>query len=150
MFRINFKFSTAHLIMPKAIGCILAILLAIILVRRFFRCRKEGKPFFKTDKPFFYKETDKVKLIGCLILLILYPLAMKAIHFLPSSIIMIFLFNVLFCGIEKVKGCVQAVKDGLYWKNSDFKSVAISFIVAVVSSTIIWFIFGFVFKITLP
>ncbi len=150
MFRVDFKFSEAHLIVPRIIGYVLLILLVAILIRRIIRCIKNKKPFINKDFRLFVKDWDKLRLIGYLVLLILYPLAMQAIHFLPASIIFMFLFNILFCGVDKFKGCIAAIKAGEGWSNPNFKSVVVSLIVSIVSSTLIWLIFGTLFKITLP
>jgi len=150
MFHIDFKFSQAHLIVPRIIGWVLAILLVAILVRRIVRCIKTKEPFFNKDFRLLVKGWDKVRLIGYLVLLCLYPLAMQAIHFLPASIIFMFLFNVIFNGVEQVKGFVEGIKTKEGWSNPGFRSIIISLIVSVVSSVLIWLIFGTLFKITLP
>lgn len=149
MFHIDFKFSQAHLIVPRIIGWILAILLVAIIIRNIVKSIKNKKPLFK-DFRFFVKDWDKVRLIGYFVLLVLYPLAMQAIHFLPASIIFMFLFNVLFNGVEHVKGFVAAIKAKEGWSNPSFRSIIVSLIVSVVSSVLIWLIFGTLFNITLP
>ena len=76
---------------------ILAILLVAIVVLRFLRARKAGKPFFDLKAArFFEPDWDKVRLIGPLGLFVLYILSMQKIGFLPSSIACVLLFNVLF------------------------------------------------------
>jgi len=149
MFHIDFKFSQAHLIVPKIIGWILAILLVAIIIRNVVKDIKNKKRPFEGFR-FFVKDWDKVRLIGYFVLLVLYPLAMQAIHFLPASIIFMFLFNVLFNGVEHVKGFVAAIKAKEGWSNPSFRSIIVSLIVSVVSSVLIWLIFGTLFKITLP
>ncbi len=150
MFQINFKFSQAHLIVPRIIGWILAILLVAVILKNVIKSLKNHKPLFNKDFRLFVKDWDKVKLIGYFVLLILYPLAMQAIHFLPASIIFMFLFNILFNGVEHVKGFVAAIKAKEGWSNPSFRSIIVSLIVSVVSSVLIWLIFGTLFKITLP
>ena len=149
MFHIDFKFSQAHLIVPRIIGWILAILLVAIIIRNVVRSIKNKKRPFEGFR-FFVNDWDKVRLIGYFVLLVLYPLAMQAIHFLPASIIFMFLFNVLFNGVEHVKGFVAAIKAKEGWSNPSFRSIIVSLIVSVVSSVFIWLIFGMLFKITLP
>jgi hypothetical protein len=61
-----------------------------------------------------------------------------------------FLFNVIFNGVEQVKGFVEGIKTKEGWSNPGFRSIIISLIVSVVSSVLIWLIFGTLFKITLP
>ena len=75
---------------------------------------------------------------------------MEFIGFLPASITCIFLFNVLFTGVEDLKGVAVGVKEKTFYKNPGFKSVANSIIISTVFAVGVWFIFGQVFQITLP
>jgi hypothetical protein len=130
---------------------ILAILLAIMFLQHVVKCKKEGKPVFRLKGyRFFVENWDKVRFLGTLILLVAYFPAMELMGFLPASILFVFLFNVLFCGVEQLASIPVAFKTRTFWSNPDFKSLLISLIISVVSSVLIWFIFGQVFKITLP
>jgi hypothetical protein len=130
---------------------ILAILLAIMFLQHVVKCKKEGKPVFRLKGyRFFVENWDKVRFLGTLILLVAYFPAMELMGFLAASILFVFLFNVLFCGVEQLASIPVAFKTRTFWSNPDFKSLLISLIISVVSSVLIWFIFGQVFKITLP
>lgn len=146
MFKINYSWGNAHWIVPPIIIGVLCVLFVLILIRRALKCAKEHTPFINLNYHFFVENWDKLKLIGCLVLLLLYPIAMKAIHFLPASIIFIFLFNVLFCGVDKL----AMIKQGGGLKNEGLKSVLVSLLISVIASVLIWFIFGTVFRVTLP
>ncbi len=151
MLHVNYKPSTSHWIFPPIIMWILGILLVIIAIQRVLKCKKSGKPFFNfKNYHFFVANWDKVRFLGTLLLMVTYFPAMNLIGFLPASIIFIFLFNVLFVGLEQLKSIPIAFKTKQFWSNHDFRSLLISLIIAVVSSTLIWFMFGQVFKITLP
>lgn len=149
--RITYRLSTSHWIFPPIIMGILAFLAIIMLLERAYTCKKQNKPFFNfKDYHFFEKNWDKVRLPGTLLLLVLYFPAMNLIGFLPASIIFIFLLNVLFVGLNQLASIPLAFKTKQFWSNHDFRSLLISLIISVVSSTLIWFLFGRMFKITLP
>lgn len=146
MFKINYSWGNAHWIVPPIIIGVLCVLFVLILIRRALKCAKDHTPFINLHYHFFVENWDKLKLIGCLVLLLLYPIAMQAIHFLPASIIFIFLFNVLFCGVDKL----EMIKQGGGLKNEGLKSVLVSLLISVIASVLIWFIFGTIFRVTLP
>ncbi|WP_320128829.1 tripartite tricarboxylate transporter TctB family protein [uncultured Sphaerochaeta sp.] len=151
MFKVTYKPSTSHWIFPPIIMGILAILLVIMFLQHLVKCKKEGRPLFKVKGyRFFVENWDKVRLLGTLGLLIVYFPAMELMGFLPASILFVFLFNVLFSGIEQLASIPVAFKTRQFWSNPDFRSLLISLIISVVSSILIWFIFGQVFNITLP
>jgi putative tricarboxylic transport membrane protein len=128
---ISVVYSTEHLLMPKIIGTLLVILLAvIILVEGRARKAKTGK-FFGTVGKFFRDNADYKKLFGTLILFIGYILAVEEIGFTVTSIIFVFLFNVLYTGWSK-------------------KALRTSIIISIAAPLIVSLIFGVAFNITLP
>ncbi len=130
---------------------ILVILLIVMSIQSFLKAKKENRPFIQLKgKRFFEENWDKIKIIGTLVLFIFYIFAMDIIGFLVASIIFIFLFNVLFAGIEQLKEIPVALKEKSYFRNDGFRSVCTSLLIAVIFSAGIWFIFGEVFRITLP
>lgn len=132
--RINYVPSTSHLIFPPIILGILIFLLVIMFIQRTIKCKKNNERIFDyKNYTFFQKNWDKLKLIGTLVLFILYIKSMLIFGFLLSSIVFISLFNILFVGIQNNK-------------KSLINSVAISSGFSVG----IWFLFGYVFQITLP
>ncbi|MCR5347170.1 MAG: tripartite tricarboxylate transporter TctB family protein [Fretibacterium sp.] len=131
------KIRNMHLFFPMTIGVICLLLLAVIALQRFLKCRKNGTPFIDLkDYHFFKPGYDKVKLWGALILFIVYLTVLPLLHFVWASVIFIFLFNVLF---DKQKG-----------EPFTFKSLAISALISVVCSLGVWYLFFRVFNITLP
>ena len=92
---------------------------------------KNGEPFFKKPGKFFIDNCDYVKLFGTLVLFIAFIACLNVIGFTVSSIIFVFLFNVLYAGVAP-------------------KSLVVSIIIALVSSLAIAVLFGVVFNITLP
>jgi len=151
MFRVNYKPSTSHWIFPPIILGILGFLLVVMAIQRMLKCKRQGKPFFAfKNYHFFVANWDKIRLIGSLVLMVLYFPAMNLLGFLPASILFVFMFNVLFCGVQQLASIPVAFKTRKFWSNRDFRSLLSSLIIAVVSSTLIWFIFGKLFKITLP
>lgn len=132
--RINYVPSTSHLIFPPIILGILIFLLVVMFIQRIIKCKKNNEKIFDyKNYTFFQKNWDKLKLIGTLVLFVLYIKSMLIFGFLLSSIVFISLFNILFVGIQSNK-------------KSLINSVAISSGFSIG----IWFLFGYVFQITLP
>ena len=132
--RINYVPSTSHLIFPPIILGILIFLIVVMFIQRIIKCKKNNEKIFDyKNYTFFQKNWDKLKLIGTLVLFVLYIKSMLIFGFLLSSIVFISLFNILFVGIQNNK-------------KSLINSVAISSGFSVG----IWFLFGYVFQITLP
>jgi len=130
---------------------ILAILFTIMMALRLVRCRKAGTPFFGfLRNRFFVQHWDKARLVGTVVLFILYILFMDIIGFLAASIVFVFFYNVLYAGIGQLREIPTALKSGAPLHNAAFRSIVVSLVVSIVFSTAIWFLFGQVFKITLP
>lgn len=128
---IQVVYSTQHWIVPRiVIGVLVILLLAIIITEGMARV-KEGKPFLAKPGRFFIENADYVKLFGSLILFAGYVFCLEIIGFTVTSIIFVFLFNLLFAGTSK-------------------KSIIISVIISIVAALLISILFGVVFNITLP
>jgi len=148
---IHYKPSSSHWIFPPIIIAILLFLFFIILIQRAVKCRQNKTSFISCKNYQFFEENyDKIKFYGTFVLSVLYILFMNIIHFLPASIIFIFLFNILYCGNNEIKICISNIKNGTKQKNSTLKSLLSSLVISVLFSTTIWFIFGQVLKTTLP
>ena len=131
------KIRNMHLFFPMIISAICVLLLVIIAIQRAVKCRREGTPFINLKHySFFVPNYDKLKFWGSLILFIGYLIALPQLHFVPASIIFIFLFNVLF-----------DLKQGGPF---NFKSIAISLLISLVCSYGVWYLFFKLFNITLP
>lgn len=132
-FKVKIVFSQSHLIMPKIILGILIILGVIIFIQSLLKAKRENRPVidFK-NKRFFEDNYDKVKFYGTIILLLLYVFSMNLLGFILSSIIFLSLFNVLFTG------------------KKDIKSIVKSIIISIIETMVVWFVFGYIFEITLP
>lgn len=128
---IQVVYSTQHWIMPKIVMVVLAVLLVAIVVTEGMARVKAGGSFFTKPGKFFIEKCDFVKLFGTLVLFIAYIVCLDIIGFTVTSIIFVFLFNVLYAGTSK-------------------KSLILSVVLAVVSSLVIAVLFGVVFNITLP
>ncbi|MDR1932357.1 MAG: tripartite tricarboxylate transporter TctB family protein [Spirochaetales bacterium] len=131
-FKLEVQYSTSHLFFPKIVIGILVVL-AVIMAVKYALARARGKqPLVSRNWSFFVKDADFFMLFGSLGLFILYILALKPLGFLVSSLIFIFLFNLLFCRTFKLK------------------SVFISLIISVISCVLVWYLFSVVFNISLP
>jgi hypothetical protein len=132
LFKIKIVYSSSHLIFPKIVIGILIILGLIMFIQALAENKKQGKSFNFKGKKFFVENYDKLKFWGALVLFILYILSLELIGFLPASLIFVFLFNILFAGAKNKK------------------SILVSAIISIVASVGIWYIFGYLFNITLP
>ena len=128
---IQVVYSTQHWIVPKIVIGILAVLLLAIVVTEGSARVKAGGSFFAKPGKFFIEGCDHFKLWGTLVLFAAYIFSLDIIGFTVTSIVFVFLFNVLYAGTSK-------------------KSLIISLILSVVSTLIISVMFGVVFNITLP
>lgn len=147
LFTLNYKYSDSHLVVPRIVGGILILLAVILLIQRAMKCKKEGKPFVDL-KGWRFLEVgyDKVKFWGSLVILVAYFFCLDKLHFLPSSLIFIFLLNVLYDESINLKA--------LFGKGEGpvirWKPLATSAIITVVFSVGVWYLFGTLFNITLP
>lgn len=128
---IQVVYSTQHWIVPRIIIGVLVILLLAIIITEGRARVKEGKPFFVKPGKFFIANADYVKLFGSLILFAGYVFCLEIIGFTVTSMVFVFLFNLLYGGTSK-------------------KSIIVSIIISVVAALIISILFGVVFNITLP
>lgn len=131
--KIPIIYSTSHEIFPKIVFGILVILAIIIFIQYVLKQRKAKEALFSLKgKQYFEKDYDKVKLFGSLILLFAFVFLLKPLGFIPAGILFMSLFNVLFTG------------------RFGKKDILISVGIAVVETMIVWFVFGYLFEITLP
>ena len=128
---IQVVYSTEHWIVPIITMGVLVVLLAAIILTEGRARVQEGKPFFQKPGRFFLENYDKMKLWGTLLLFAGYIFALDLIGFTVTSLIFVFLFNVLYTGTSK-------------------KALIGSAVIAVVASLLISVMFGIVFNITLP
>ncbi|OGO79255.1 MAG: hypothetical protein A2Y23_01375 [Clostridiales bacterium GWB2_37_7] len=133
LFKINITYSQSHLIMPRIILGVLMILAVVIFIQEYLKARKAKKPFMNIKQwRFFAKDYDKVKLFGSIGLLFAYIVLLNLIGFIAGSIIIASLFNIL------------------YAEKKDKKSIAICIGISIIETMVLWFIFGYIFEITLP
>lgn len=147
LFKLDYKYSTSHLVVPRIVGGILILLAVILLIQRAMRCKKEGKPFvdFKGWR-LFDKGYSKVKFWGSLLILAAYFFLLDKIHFLPASLISIFLLNVLYDDSVNIPALLgKAQGPVIRWR-----PLVSSAVITVVFSVGVWYLFGSVFNITLP
>lgn len=131
-FKVKIVYSTSHLLFPKIVIAILAILFVIMMIQRFLDTRKKNKPFINKEFKFFDKDCDKFKLAGSTILLIAYCFALSLIGFIAGSIIFISLFHIL------------------YAEKRTLKRILISIGISTGETLIVWYIFANLLYVTLP
>lgn len=133
IFNIKIVYSRSHWVMPRIVMGILVVLGIIILIQEMVKAKRENRPLINLKgKSFFVEGYDKVKLFSSIVLLFVYIGAMKLLGFIIGSIIIISLFNILFA------------------PKKDKKSIAICIGISVIETMILWFVFGYIFEITLP
>ena len=132
IFRLRVLYSTSHMFFPKIVIGILIILAVIIVIKNVIIRARNKQPIIKTDRKFFAPGADFFMLFGSLILFILYIWTLKILGFLISSIIFVFLFNLLF------------------GRTREKKSILVSLVVSVISCVVVWYLFSVVFNISLP
>lgn len=132
-FKVKIIHSQSHLTFPKIVIGILIILLIILIIQAIIKAKKENKPLFNfKNKKFFEENYDKIKFWGSIVLFVLYILSLELLGFLIASIVFITLFNVLYAGTKNKK------------------SLFYSLLISVIASFVLWFLFGYVFNVTLP
>ena len=128
---INVVYSTEHWIMPIIVMGILAVLLVAIIITEGLARVKAGKGFIAKPGKFFIDNCDMVKLFGTLVLFAAYIYCLDILGFTVTSLIFVFLFNILYTGFGK-------------------KELIMSVIITVIAVLLISVVFGVVFNITLP
>lgn len=98
---INVVYSTEHWIMPIIVIVILAALFTAIIVTEGRTRVKAGGTFFTKPGKFFIENCDHLKLWGTLVLFSGYILCLNIIGFTVTSIIFVFLFNILYAGVSR-------------------------------------------------
>ncbi len=112
---------------------ILIILAIIIFIQHVIKSRQANTKLFSLKgKQFFEENYDKVKLFGTIILLFAFIFLLEPLGFVIASIIFMSLFNIL------------------YSEKYDKKGLLVSLGLAVAETMTVWFIFGYLFDITLP
>lgn len=133
LFKIDITYSRSHWVMPKIIMGVLIILAVIIFIQEYIKAKKANKPFMNIKGwRFFAEGYDKVKLFSSIGLLFAYIALMKLVGFITSSILIASLFNIL------------------YAEKRDKKSIAICIGISIIETMLLWFVFGYIFELTLP
>ena len=132
LFTVRVQYSTSHLFFPKIVIAILIILAVIIAAKNIIVRVRNKQPLINTGWKFFTADADLFMLFGSLVLFILYVGVLKILGFLVSSLIFIFLFNLLFCRT---------------WEK---RSVLVSLVISVISCVFVWYLFSVIFNISLP
>lgn len=132
-FKVKIIHSQSHLVFPKIVIGILLILLVVMIIQSVLKAKKENKPLFNLkNKKFFVENYDKLKLFGSIGLFVLYILSLEILGFLVASIVFITLFNILFAASKQIQSLINSV------------------VISTIASFALWFLFGYVFNVTLP
>ncbi|WLD93713.1 tripartite tricarboxylate transporter TctB family protein [Alkalihalobacillus sp. AL-G] len=128
---LEYKFSESHTVFPKIILSVLIILLILIMLSNVIHRAKAGK-LKEFNFKFFIDNYDKYKFYGTIALLLGYGFILEPIGFLPASIPFMFLIMLLYIGNLKKKAIILSLAN------------------SIITSVLIWFLFGKLFDITLP
>ncbi|WP_105567210.1 tripartite tricarboxylate transporter TctB family protein [Microbacterium halophytorum] len=132
---LDIPFDSYHLVFPYAIGGILVLLLVAMGIQKLIslvvnRAGKRGEP--RERRRFFDAGFDWKKLFGTLVLAIAYVFLLDPLGFLISSILFIAAVSFVLRPVFTPRAII---------------GVALN---AILTPTIIWFVFGQLFDITLP
>lgn len=131
--KVSIIHSTSHTVFPKIVLGILIFLGIILVIQGLLKARQANRRFISLkDRRFFVDGHDRTKLLGTLIGLVLYIVLMPILGFIPASILFMLYFNVLYSA---------------RWSKKD---LAAHLAVAAVETMSVWFVFGYLFEITLP
>ena len=132
LFTVNIQYSSSHLFFPKiVIGILIVLAVSIVAKNAVIRLRNK-QALFNKDWRFFVPNADFFMLGGSFALFILYAWLMGVIGFLASSLVCVFLYNILFCRTLRLK------------------PLLVSLVITVVSCFVVWYLFAVVFNISLP
>ena len=133
---VSIDFETSHLLFPKLIGSILALLgLAILITHR--RAIAQSSAMWAQT----FAGMDKLRFFGTLILTVIYFLLMVPVgDRWPNTGL-----GFLICSIPFV-----AAISILYMHERDARGLIPVLIVAVAAPTLVWWLFTYVFALTLP
>lgn len=133
---VSINFETSHLLFPKLIGAVLALLGLAILISHRRAIAHSGAMWAQT-----LASMDKPRFFGTLALTVVYFLLMVPVgDRWPNTGL-----GFLICSIPFV-----AAISVLYMHERDARSLIPALIVAVAAPTIVWWLFTYVFALTLP
>lgn len=136
LMKVSINFETSHLIFPTLIGVILLLLGLAILVTHRAAILNSGAMWSRT-----LTGMDKPRFFGTLLLTVVYFLLMVPVGDLwPNTGL-----GFLICSIPFV-----AAISILYMHERDARSLIPVLIVAIAAPTLVWWLFTYVFALTLP
>lgn len=136
LMKVSISFEKSHLIFPTLIGVILLLLGLAILVTHRTELLNSGAMWSRT-----FGDMDKPRFFGTLILTVIYFLLMVPVGDLwPNTGL-----GFLICSIPFV-----AAISILYMHERDARSLIPVLIVAIAAPTLVWWLFTYVFALTLP
>lgn len=144
---VNLTTRTMHTFFPRVVLVILAILGVVLIIQWVLKHKKAGTPLFDFKNfHFFAPGSDLVKFWGAIILTALYIYCLQPMHFVPASILFIFLLNVLFSDAINLK-VIAKKEEG---QAINLKSLLVSAVISVVAPVLIYLLFHDVFHRPMP
>lgn len=134
--RVTIDFKTSHLIFPTLIGGVLALLGLAILMTRWRRIIGAGG--YWAD---IWSRMDKIRLIGTILLTVVYFMAMVPVgdHWPNRG------FGFLICSIPYV-----FLTGVLYLHDRGWRDMVPVAVMAAIAPTLVWYLFTELFFLTLP
>ncbi|MFD1798096.1 tripartite tricarboxylate transporter TctB family protein [Paracoccus aurantiacus] len=133
---VSINFETSHLIFPTLIGSVLLLLGLAILFTHRRAIAQSGAMWSRT-----FAEMDKARFFGTLILTIIYFLLMVPVgDRWPNTGLGFLITSIPFVAAISI----------LYMHERDARSLIPVLIVAVAAPTLVWWLFTYVFALTLP
>ena len=136
LLKVSINFETSHLIFPMLIGCVLLLLGLAILVTHRGAIAGSGAMWART-----FANMDKPRFFGTLILTVIYFLLMVPVgDRWPNTGLGFLLTSIPFVAAISI----------LYMHERDARSLIPVLIVAIAAPTLVWWLFTYVFALTLP
>lgn len=134
--KVTVNFDTSHLIFPKLIACVLALLGLAIVVSR--RREIAGSLGYWRD---VFAEMDKLRFFGTIALTLVYFSAMVPVgDFWPNTGL-----GFLICSVPYI-----FLTGLLFLHERDRRGILTVFATAIIAPVLVWFVFGRLFFLTLP
>lgn len=134
--RVSIDFETSHLVFPTIIGTVLLLLGAAIVATRWRRFA--GAAGYWSG---IFAAMDKLRFFGTIVLTLVYFLLMVPVgDFWPNTGM-----GFLLCSIPYVALCGL-----LFLRERTRPALAVLGIVSIVSPLLVWWVFAYVFFLTLP
>ena len=140
LFRVQINFDTSHLLFPSIIEWALVVLLAAIAVVHGPRLVSQWRQGSMAQRVRGW-DVDKKRLYGCLVLTPIYFAAMEPVGEIYPNAGIGFLLTSFVYGLAL---------SWLFVRDNNRRKTVLMSLTAIITPTVVWFVFAHIFRITLP